>query len=425
MPAVAVTRSARNCATLPRIERGVTTVGVIGCGTAGAAAALLLARAGCEVTVLERVAAPKPVGAGILMQPTGQAVLARLGLLDAIAARGARVDRLWFRKPNGNTLVDLHYARCDRAWFGIGLHRGVLFNELYQAACKEPRVTVHTGCAIKGLRHDGERTWLLGEREHGPFDLVIVADGAVSELRSAAGKTTRDTEYPWGALWYVAPDPEQVFGNELYQIGVRAHRLYGVLPTGLGPSGDTPVVSLFWSLPCREVDAWRAGSLDAWKDEVRALDPRVGIVLDRITSHEQVTFARYRDVQMARWHDRNVVFIGDAAHATSPQLGQGANLALMDALVLAESVAAAPAIAGALALYARTRRGHLRYYQRMTRWLTPFFQGDSRFLGWLRDWSFPIAGRVPPLRKIMIQTMAGVSMGFVTRPLQLPPALKS
>ena len=96
------------------------------------------------------------------------------------------------------------------------------------------------------------------------------------------------------------------------------------------------VVSLFWSLPAREVDAWRKSDLGAWKAEVRALDPRIGFVLDRIESHEQVTFARYRDVQMSRWCDRGVVFIGDAAHATSPQLGQGANLALVDAWTLAD-----------------------------------------------------------------------------------------
>ena len=83
----------------------MTTVGVVGCGTAGAAAALLLARGGCEVTVLERVAEPKPVGAGIMTQPTGQMVLARLGILDTILERGTRIDRLWFRKPGGATLV--------------------------------------------------------------------------------------------------------------------------------------------------------------------------------------------------------------------------------------------------------------------------------------------------------------------------------
>ena len=136
--------------------------------------------------------------------------------------------------------------------------------------------------------------------------------------------------------------------------------------------------------------------------------------------------ARYRDVQMAHWCDRGVVFIGDAAHATSPQLGQGANLALVDALVLADCVRAAPSIDAALAAYTRVRAPHLhlRYYQRMTRWLTPFFQSSSRLGGWLRDWTFPIANALPPLRELMIATMAGVGQGFVRR-LALPDLLSS
>lgn len=396
-------------------------IGVIGCGTAGAAVAILLARAGHDVTVLERVPRPGPVGAGIMIQPTGQAVLARLGLLDAIAQRGSRIDRLWFRTHARRTLVDLHYARVDPAWFGVGLHRGVLFEALYAAACAEPRVNVQPGIDVRGVRRDGERTFArdTAGTEHGPFDLVIVADGSVSELRAATGTIARDAAYPWGALWFVADDPERVFTRELYQVGAGSRRLYGALPTGLGPRGDTPVVSLFWSLPARELDAWRTAGLEAWKAEVRAIDPRIEHVLDQIRSVDQVTFARYRDVRMSRWHDGNVVFIGDAAHATSPQLGQGANLALVDALVLADSLEAAPSIAAGLELYARTRRRHLGYYQRMTRWLTPFFQSDSRLLGWLRDWTFPIANIVPPLRNHMIATMAGVSTGFLRKRLAL------
>src|SRR5690349_18210414 len=120
----------------------MTRVGVIGCGTAGAAAAILLARAGCEVTVLERVSEPRPVGAGILLQPTGQGVLARMGLLDPIRARGSHIERLYLRTDGGRTLADLNYAVIDESWFGIGLHRGLLFETLYNAARTEPRVTV-------------------------------------------------------------------------------------------------------------------------------------------------------------------------------------------------------------------------------------------------------------------------------------------
>ncbi|MDB4958712.1 MAG: Oxidoreductase [Myxococcales bacterium] len=401
------------------LQARVTTVGVIGCGTAGAAAALLLSRGGCKVTVFERVADPMPVGAGIIVQPSGQAVLARLGLLEGIVAKGARLDRLFLRTPRGKTIVDLHYASVDPRWFGIGIHRGVLFEALYEAARAE--VTVKTGCAVRGLRRDGARTFVRADEEHGPFDLIVIADGAVSELRTGTGKTTRDRAYPWGALWFVAEDRQAVFTRELHQVAAGAQRLYGVLPTGLAPRGDVPVISLFWSLAAHELEAWRAGGLDAWKAEVRAIDPRIAFVLDGIRSHEQVVFARYRDVQMARWHDGPIVFIGDAAHATSPQLGQGANLALVDACVLADAIARARSVEAGLVSYAAARRQHLRHYQTMARLLTPFFQSDSRVLGRLRDWVFPIANALPPLRNFMVSTMAGMSRGFGREHLALPP----
>src|SRR5213076_1219212 len=113
---------------------GSHRIAVVGAGTAGAAAAILLARAGHAVALFERVAVPGPVGAGITLQPTGQAVLARLGLLDAIAARATRVDGLVCRRPDGRAVVDLRYADVDPGLFGYGLHRGVLFEALLAAA---------------------------------------------------------------------------------------------------------------------------------------------------------------------------------------------------------------------------------------------------------------------------------------------------
>ncbi len=392
----------------------MSSLAVIGCGTAGAAAALLVARSGHDVTVLERVAEPRPIGAGIIVQPTGQAILARLGLFERVAARGSRLDRLFLRTSGGRTLVDLHYAELDPRWFGLGVHRGVLFSALHDSVRVEPRVTRHTGCEVTAIRRDGAK---LYADERGPFELVVVADGTLSQLRDDHAR--RDAAYPWGALWFVAEDQNRVFERELYQVATRAHRLYGMLPTGLGPHGDVPIVSLFWSLRARTLDAWRSADLAAWKADVRAHDPRAGGVLDAIHAPDQLTFARYRDVTMHPWHDRGVVYVGDAAHATSPQLGQGANLALLDAAALADALAVSPSIATALATYSRTRRRHLRHYQMMTRLLTPLFQSDSRVLGLLRDLTFPIANAIGPLRREMVRTMCGVSRGFLRAPLPL------
>jgi 2-polyprenyl-6-methoxyphenol hydroxylase-like FAD-dependent oxidoreductase len=123
---------------------------------------------------------------------------------------------------------------------------------------------------------------------------------------------------------------------------------------------------------------------------------------------------------MHRWSTRNVVYLGDAAHATSPQLGQGCNLALWDAMVLADVLAAEDKdLAVALDRYSRTRADHLAFYQLATRMLTPFFQGDDAWLGTLRDLTMPLMVKLPITKRIMTLSMLGVVDGFAGRMLQL------
>lgn len=397
-------------------------IGVVGAGTAGAAAAVLLARAGHAVTMFERVAVPGPVGAGITLQPTGQAVLARLGLLDAIAARATRVDGLLCRRPDGRPVVDLRYADVSPELHGYGLHRGVLFEALVAAARAEPRVALRCGIAIASTALDGAGRWLVtgdGAR-HGPFDLVVAADGSVSALHASAGVPVRARPYPWGALWFVAVDRGTTLtaDRQVVQVVDGPRRMFGLLPTGRAPRGDDLVVSVFWSIRADRVAALRARGLAAWRAEALALHPGAGPIVEQITDLGQLAFTQYRDVRMRRWHGERIVFVGDAAHATSPQLGQGANLALWDAMCLADALAdARGGVAAALAAYTAARRRHLEYYQLATRALTPFFQGDSRLLGWVRDAVFPTSRWLAPLRRRMVRTMAGLDRGIVRRPI--------
>jgi 2-polyprenyl-6-methoxyphenol hydroxylase-like FAD-dependent oxidoreductase len=396
-------------------------IGVIGCGSAGAAAALFLARAGHRVTVYERVADPRPVGAGITLQPTGQAVLARLGLLAPIVERGARLDRLRANRHGGKRLVELRYADVDPAMFGIGLHRGTLFQVLFDAVRVEPGVTLRldAGCTSVS-RTDGAGVTVHGcDGELGRHALVIAADGSVSELHATAGVPVRSSEYAWGALWFVGDDAQRTFDGELYQVVRGARRMYGILPTGRAPESDRPVVSLYWSQRLDDHPRFLADGLAAWKDEVRGFDPRVAPLLEQIRDPAQLVLTRYRSVRMARWHGDRVVFLGDAAHAMSPQLGQGCNLALWDAMVLADILGEARTLADGLAAYSRARARHLRHYQFMTRVLTPMFQSSSRVLGWLRDTFMPLAARLPPVERLMVRTMIGLERGIVRRPLGL------
>lgn len=400
-------------------------VGIIGAGTAGSAAATFLARAGHRVTLYERVQEPTAIGAGITLQPTGLHVLARLGLREAVVSRGSRIERLTCRTPGGRTVVDLNYTSIDPSLFGLGLHRGVLFEALFDAARAEP-ITLVTGVEIVTHERVGRR-WALVDaaaRRHGLHELVIVADGARSQFRDHSGPEKSVTTYPWGALWAVVPDTRAASDprrTTIHQIAHGNRKFLGLLPTGFGP-GDRHerLVSVFWSLRRDEVDAWRARGIDAWRSEALALAPEAAALLEPIRHERDMLFATYHDVVMRRWSSSSVVYLGDAAHATSPQLGQGCNLALWDAMVLADVLAEEPHhLDRALHRYDHARKDHLAYYQVATRSLTPFFQGDVALLGVLRDALMPLCQRVPFMRRMMTEAMLGLSEGFLGGSLSL------
>ncbi|HSI01423.1 MAG TPA: FAD-dependent monooxygenase, partial [Reyranella sp.] len=106
-------------------------VGVVGCGVAGQAAATFLADAGHDVSVFERFSEPRPIGAGLLLQPTGLAVLRALGLEDAAVAQGGKVVGLEAKTARGRTILDLAYADLHPAAHGLGIRRSVLFDLLH------------------------------------------------------------------------------------------------------------------------------------------------------------------------------------------------------------------------------------------------------------------------------------------------------
>ncbi|MBE2315192.1 FAD-dependent monooxygenase [Solirubrobacter sp. CPCC 204708] len=353
---------------------------MVGAGTAGLATAILLARAGAHVEVLERAPEPGPVGAGLLLQPTGMGVLARLGVLERVEAGAARIDRIVGTTVRGRRFMDMAY----RGEHGLGVHRGALFSALCDAAV-DAGVRVIAGAEIVDYRPEGVLTDARG-RTHGPYDLVVGADGARSTMRRFLDVRARVYEHRWGALWGVFDDPGGVFGTELDQYFDGASRMAGFLPTGSG------AVSLFWSVRLDRVAQVRAAGMDAFRRELVALAP-VAETLD-LGSMDTLLEASYRQISLPRWHAGRLVVLGDAAHALSPQLGQGANLALMDAAALAD--------ADSLAAFEASRRAQARFYAFGARSLNTVFQSDCNAMALPRDLLFPVFARMFPGRALAV-----------------------
>ncbi len=402
-------------------------VGVVGGGTAGCAAAAFLARQGHAVTVYERVANPGPVGAGITLQPSGLAVLRALGVADEVIARGAPFKTLLCTTGTGRTLLSLSYDDASAPAFGLGIHRGVIFEAVYRAA-REAGARFVLGATCEDLVRPprGKARLAIMDADGRPLgihQLVIVADGARSQLRDETVIPKHVAQYPWGALWFVGKDPSGELSKVLHQVVDGNQRMIGLLPTGKGPLSvgeDGAHVSLFVSVRATEVARIRARGLAAFQDEYARLSPTAEPVLAQLPPMDQIVFTQYHDVTMYPWNTGNVVYIGDAAHAMSPQLGQGCNLALMDAMVLAEKVATYTYLPDALDAYSRSRRSHLQFYSWATRLLTPFFQGDEPWFGILRDLGMPMMMRVPWMRRMMTRSMCGTLTSVLGHELDLP-----
>lgn len=389
-------------------------IAVAGAGPAGLMAAITLAGDGHQVRIFERFESPRPVGAGLMLQPTGLACLARVGLDQAACSAGARIDSIDGRTVSGRRIFDVAYGALHPALFGLGIHRAALFKILYDEVQRlGVPVTSATDITGSAVVADARIVRDRAGGEHGPFDLVVDATGTHSPIRAAEGDVRTDVPYPYGALWTVLAVPENwPSKGALAQVYDGAHTMTGILPIGQSPDGPRPLAAMFWSIRRADVEAWRQAGLDAWKAKASRIWPALAPYLDQISSPEMLTLATYADMAMRRRVGTRLAFIGDAGRTTSPQLGQGCNLALIDATMLAAALRAGEGLPGALEAYAQARRRHNAFYSVASRWLTPFFQSDSRAAGLVRDLTFPLMGHVPYLRREMVRTLAGMKTGL-------------
>jgi 2-polyprenyl-6-methoxyphenol hydroxylase-like FAD-dependent oxidoreductase len=384
-------------------------IAIVGYGTGGQASALLLTADGHEVDVFERAPVLGPVGAGFLLQPVGLVVLWELDLLDQVLAHGAPIARLYGATVGGRAVMDMRYRELDARFFGLGLQRGALF-ALLDGAWQEGR-RIHAGRRIVAV--DAERGELIAADgvRHGGYDLVIVADGAASQLRSQVVDARIDRPYAWGAQWCLVAQDEWPWPDELQQRYVGARRMAGMLPVGTRPGDPVPRLSFFWSLPAAALDGDPA-SLQ-WRHELEALWPEAAQCLQPVDIPAGLLAARYRDAVHRRWSRGRAVLLGDAAHAMSPQLGQGVNMALLDARGLRDALRKTSDVPTALAAYERERRTHVGIYSFWSRWLTPLFQSDRDRVAAMRDRVFHPLSRVPGGRRQMLRVLTGTRRGWL------------
>jgi 2-polyprenyl-6-methoxyphenol hydroxylase-like FAD-dependent oxidoreductase len=318
---------------------------VVGAGLAGLALARALRRAGFDPEVVDRAAAFAEVGAGIYLPGNAARALRALELEDAVAGRAATIGHQRFRNHRGRLLgeIDLH-----RYWGRLGpclaLHRADLHAVLREG------VQVRLGCAVQALeRIEGPVEVRFEDGRQAAYDLVVGADGLRSVVRRLAVDARPPVpvgQHSW--RWVTDGPPEADAwsvllgrGASFLTIPIGRGRVYCYADVLADPGGDG------------DRDGDPVGRLRA---RFAGFADPVPELLERLPDPGAIHVAPIEQVAEERWGRGAVVLVGDAAHAMSPNMAQGAALAFEDALVLADSLRQAGSLDEALGGFVARRR---------------------------------------------------------------------
>lgn len=305
----------------------VKTATVVGAGIGGLTAALALHRRGLRVSVYERAAQFGEVGAGISLWPNATRVLKRLGVLDAVEQRSARLGYLGVCDAAGRVLMRVPTDRYEVP--SLCAYRPDLVEALRAAL---PDGTVRLGHTLTAVEERDDQVFAsFANGSVAGADILVGADGIRSAVRaSTLGATSpRYSGYPcWRGIAPVTRQWETGRFTESWGDGKR----FGLLPTGGG--------RMYWYATANLPAGTRLDHADAEKARVAALfadwhDPIPEMIAS--THADRVLFNDIHDLAPSRpWHTGRTVLIGDAIHATTPNLGQGGCTAIEDGWLLAE-----------------------------------------------------------------------------------------
>ena len=379
-------------------------IGIVGGGPAGLVAAIAARQAGYDVKVFEQAPSFARIGGAIGIQSNGLRVLDALNVLPRFQPHIELVTQAGVEAPPGRrvTYADFREVDIPHPHFAVALRFHL--QEVLLASALDAGAEVTFGQRCNALTIEGERVRLSFESgESAVVDLVFACDGIRSTVRQAGGFHAQTRKVNEAYLRIVAPiaHPDRDRMGEYWAVdGRRA----GAFPL---PENRTYV---FCSVPLGEWDEIRAHRLDEWVESWRDFGSPVYPLMRSVQDWSRAVYDELSDLRVDRWYKDRIILLGDAAHAMTPNLGQGANSAMVDGLVLVNLLVETAATGDwriAARRYEQLRKPFVTRLQRAALMGGRVAAWTSKYARAVRDGGMLFLDRVGPIRRSSMKLAAG------------------
>ena len=306
---------------------------IVGAGPAGLTAALAAQKLGFEVRVFEQAHDFKQVGGGVLIHSNGQQVLNALGLLEGFEPQMVLVKKGFIEGLNGRILTEIDFSEIDVPFNRVAVIWRYQLQEYLLKAAIESGIEVNFNYHLTNINLLEKQAFLHFENgAEIAAEIVIAADGVNSKTRDRAGFDFQKIAI--GEGWVRGASQIHLSNQAFREIWGDDGRRFGIAPL----TGDETY--FYARVPLGEWHSIREKRLEEWIESWHGFKDAIEI-LRNVSDWQKINYSELFEIRAEDWAKPPIFLVGDAAHAMTPNVGQGANSAMVDALVLTKMLAKA------------------------------------------------------------------------------------
>ncbi len=355
---------------------------IIGGGIAGLSAALFLERKGFNVEIVERSKEPNCSGGGITLTFNGVMILNTLGLGKKLESLGAAINSIEITNSHSRRISSFNVSRYNDVFAKtISIHRGLLLEMLIE---KLATSVIHYNTTFESIINNEKKVKVaFSNGQEKQYDLVIGCDGMNSSVRKQVFGDIPARFSGYSCWRFIVDDYREADHNTIKEMWGRGKRI------GIVPINKTQTHCFASVNTMAASEKYKNISLNDFKHLFREFNGVASSLIDKLYDRKQLYYSDLGDIYLDKWINNRIVLIGDAAHGMTPNMAQGASMAMEDAMLLSQYLSSSVLVTRSLEDFFNARKKRVTAIQNRSNLLGKIGQVESRFLSGLRNfcWS--------------------------------------